>query len=147
MLKVLLAAHLLLAIFTIGPLVHAVTTASRGIRHGDGAATAAAARMTKIYGYASVLVPLVGFALMSQKRRGQQLGDFEDTWIWLSALLWLVATIIVLGEIVPTLEKVTEKIGNEESVVALTARVAAVGGVVALIFATIVVLMVYKPGR
>jgi uncharacterized membrane protein len=147
MLRVLLAAHLLFAVFTIGPLVHAVTTAGRGIRQGDGAATAAAARIARIYGYASLLVPLVGFGLMSQKRGGKQLGDFSDTWIWLSALLWLVAIIITLGEVVPTLERVTEKIANEESVVALTSRVASVGGVVGLIFATIIVLMVYKPGR
>ncbi|MDT4939904.1 MAG: hypothetical protein QOG80_3575 [Pseudonocardiales bacterium] len=147
MFRILLALHLLFAIFAIGPLVHAVTTAGRGIRQGDGGATAAAARMARIYSYASVLVVLIGFGLMSAKRNGKTVADFSDTWIWLSALLWLVALVLTLGAIVPTLEKVTEMIGKQESVVTLTARVASIGGVVGLIFAGIVFLMVYRPGK
>ena len=53
---------------------------------------------------------------------------------------------IALFVIVPTLEKVTETIRAEGSVVTLTGRVAAAGGVVGLIFAGIVFLMVYQPG-
>ena len=48
--------------------------------------------------------------------------------------------------IVPTLSKVTATIGQQESVVTLTGRVAAAGGVVGMIFAVIVFLMVYRPG-
>jgi hypothetical protein len=145
-LKLLLAIHLVLAVFAIGPLVHAATTAGRGIRRGDGAATAAASRVLRIYAYASVLVVIAGFGLMSQKRRGHRLGEFGDTWIWLSLLLWLVAVGLVLGVIVPTLDRATRKIAGQESVVALTARVAAAGGVVGLLFVVVVVLMVYRPG-
>src|SRR5260370_1367631 len=83
-----------------GPLVRAVPTAGRGIRQGDGAATAAAARMARIYSYASVLVVLLGFGLMSSKRSGKTIADFSDTWIWLSALLWLIALVLTLGAIV-----------------------------------------------
>lgn len=147
MFKILLALHLLFAIFGVGPLVGAVTTASRGIRQGDGAATALAARTSRIYAYASLLVVILGFGLMSTKRHGKTIADFGDTWIWLSVLLWLVAMALTLAVIVPTLEKVTEMIGRQESVVALTARVAAAGGVVGLIFAGIVFLMVYRPGK
>lgn len=146
MFRLLLALHLLAVVFAVGPLAHAVTTAGRGIRLGDAAATAASARMIRIYSYASVVAVLIGFGLMSTKRGGHTVAEFGDTWIWLSALLWLVAVIIALGAIVPALDQVTEKIGNEESVVPLTARVAALGGIVGLIFAAIVVLMVYKPG-
>lgn len=146
MFKLLLAAHLVLAVFAVGPLVHAATTAARGIRTGDGAATAAASRMLRIYGYVSVLVVVVGFGLMSQKEDGEKVAEFSETWIWLSALLWLVAVALVLGVLVPTLDKATKHIAAQDSVVALTARVAASGGVVALLFLVIVVLMVYKPG-
>jgi hypothetical protein len=173
-LKFLLAAHLVFAVFAIGPLVHAATTASRGVRRGDGAATASAARTLRIYGYASVLVIIAGFGLMSQKRETEAFGwyasdqlaaetsrayngtltiktdehiaEFGDTFIWLSLVLWLAAMAIVLGVLVPTLNKVTKEIEAENSVVTLTARVAAAGGVVALIFLAIVVIMVYKPG-
>jgi hypothetical protein len=58
-----------------------------------------------------------------------------------------VAVGLVLGVIVRTLDRATEQIGRGDSVIALTARVAAAGGIVGLIFAAIVVLMVYQPGR
>jgi hypothetical protein len=147
MLKFLLALHLLFAIFAIGPLVHAATTAGRGVRQGDGRATAASARILKIYAYASVLVIIAGFGLMSQKVHGRKIAEFGDTWIWLSLVLWVVAIGLVLGLIVPTLDKVTAAIGRQESVVSHTVKVAASGGIVAIIFLAIVFLMVYKPGR
>jgi hypothetical protein len=146
MLKLLFAAHLLFAVFAVGPLVHAATTAGRGIRTGNGVATAAASRVLRIYAYASVLVVVAGFGLMSQKSHGEKLGEFSDTWIWLSLVLWVVAMALVLGVVVPTLDRATKRIEAQESVVTLTGRVAAAGGVVALIFAVIVVLMVYRPG-
>jgi uncharacterized membrane protein len=146
MLKFLLAVHLVLAVFAVGPLVHAATTAGRGVRRGDGAATASSSRVLRIYSYASVLVILVGFALMSQKRRGTKLGDIGDTWIWLSIVLWVVAVALVLGVVVPTLDRATKQIEAQDSVVALTGRIAAAGGVVGLLFVAIVVLMAYRPG-
>lgn len=163
MLKLLLLLHLLAAIFAIGPLVHAVTTASRGLRRADAPALASSARMAKIYSMASVLVVIFGFGLMSQKRRGKELGSFGDTWIWLSLLLWVVAVVVTFVVIVPSLKRASDAIlsaatgsasGDEPSVEApaetnlksLTGRVAASGGVVGIIFAVIVVLMVYRPG-
>jgi uncharacterized membrane protein len=145
-LKFLLAAHLLLVVFTVGPLLHVAKTASRGIRHGDASATAAASRSLRIYGYVSVLVVIAGFGLMSQKRHGEKLGEFSDVWIWLSLLLWLLAMAVVLGELVPTLNRVTELIKVEDSVVGYTARTIIAGSVVAAIFFAIIVLMVYQPG-
>ncbi|MFC6707794.1 DUF2269 family protein [Flexivirga alba] len=158
MLKLLLLLHLLTAIFAIGPLVHAVTTASRGLRQADASALTASARMAKIYSIASVLVVIFGFGLMSQKRRGKELGSFGDTWIWLSVLLWVVAVAVTFVVIVPTLERAADTVRTggsssetggssiETNLKAQTARVAASGGVVGIIFAVIVVLMVYRPG-
>jgi hypothetical protein len=146
MLKFWLAAHLVFVVFAIGPLVHAASTAGRGVRRGDGVATAAASRVLRIYAYVSVLVIIAGMALMSQKEDGEKLAEFSDTWIWLSLTLWVLAMGIVLGLIVPTLNKATKRIEAQDSVVTLTARVAASGGLVALIFFVVIVLMVYKPG-
>jgi hypothetical protein len=149
MFKILLALHLLFAVFAVGPLVHAATTAARGVRKGDGAATAYSARMLKIYSYASVLVTIVGFGLMSAKAPGnpkQHVAEFSDVWIWLSVLLWLAAVALVLAVIVPALERATQLVAQQQSVVSLTGRVAAAGGVVGLLFAAIVFLMVYQPG-
>jgi hypothetical protein len=146
MFKILLALHLLFAIFAVGPLVQAATTAVRGVRTGDGGATAASARILKIYSYASLLVVVAGFGLMSSKRHGQKVAEFSEAWIWVSAVLWLVAVAVVLGLLVPTLDRASEQIGREESVAALTGRSAAAGGIVGIVFAVIVFLMVYQPG-
>jgi hypothetical protein len=147
--KLLLGLHLLFAIFAVGPLVHAATTAGRGVRTGDAAATASAARMLKIYSYASVLVVLVGMSMLSVDSpyaKGKKVGEFSDLWVWLSLVLWLGAVAMVLALIVPTLTKVTAGIGRQDSVATLTPRVAAAGGVVGVLFAVIVFLMVYRPG-
>jgi hypothetical protein len=146
--KLLLALHLLFAVFAIGPLVHAATTAARGVRQGDGTATASSARMLRIYSYASVLVVIVGMGLMSidSPYHSGKVAEFKDTWIWLSVLLWLAGVAVTLFVLVPALTKVTETIRAEGSVATVTGRVAAAGGVVGLIFAGIVFLMVYQPG-
>lgn len=148
MFKIMFALHLLFAIFAIGPLVHAATTASRGVRHGDATAIAASSRMLKIYGYVSVLVIVFGFALMSSTSPNshKEVAEFGQTWIWLSALLWLVAVALVLGLMVPTLDQATTATGAQGSVKALTGPVAAAGGIVGAIFAVVVFLMVYQPG-
>ncbi len=144
----LYALHLLTAIFTIGPLVHAATTASRGLRTADAGATAAAARTITIYSYASLLVVFLGFGLMSTDSPYQpgKVAEFSETWIWLSALLWIVAVGIALAVTTPALQVATDRFARGETVNGLTARVAASGGIIGLIFAAIVVLMVYQPG-
>jgi uncharacterized membrane protein len=148
MFKILLALHLLTAIFAIGPLVGAATTASRGLRTGDAGATDSAARTLTIYSYASVLVVIFGFGLMSadDPYGPGKVADFGDTWIWLSVLLWLVSMALVLAVTVPALKQAATAIGSGGTTDRLVARVAASGGVVGLIFAAIVFLMVYRPG-
>jgi hypothetical protein len=148
MFKIMLALHLLFTVFAVGPLVHAATTAARGVRTGDAAATASSSRVLKIYSYASILVIVFGFALMSSKSpygKHEKVAEFSEPWIWVSALLWLVAVALVLGVIVPTLERATALAGSEPAP-SLSARVAATGGIVGIIFAVIVFLMVYQPG-
>ena len=147
MLKIMFALHLLFAIFAIGPLVHAVTTAARGVRNGDAAATAYSARIARIYAGASVLVVVFGFGLMASKENGHEVAKISETWIWLSAVLWLLAVGLVQAVVVPTLNKATALINKQESAASLTGRVAAAGGVVGIVFAVIVFLMVYQPGK
>lgn len=149
MFKILFALHLLTAIFAIGPLVHAATTASRGLRTADAGATASAARTVTLYSYVSVLVVILGFGVMSSKapwNPDENVASFGDPYIWISALLWFVAVGLALGVIAPALEQATTRIGAGEAVDAMIGKVAASGGIVGLIFAGIVFLMVYKPG-
>ena len=145
----MLFLHLLTAVFAIGPLAHAATTAARGLRTGDATAVATSARTVLIYAYASLLVVVFGFGLMSADdphHPGEKVAEFTDPFIWISLLLWVIAVALALGVIVPTLRKAGVRIGAGEPVEALSGRVAASGGLVALIFLAIVALMVYRPG-
>ena len=148
MFKILLALHLLAAVFAVGPLVHAATTASRGLRTADFAATAGAARTVTLYSYVSVVVVFLGFGLMSVDNPygPGKVGEFGETWIWLSAVLWLAAVGLTLGIIAPALTSATAAIKEGGTVEGAIGKVAGAGGTVGLLFAAIVFLMVYKPG-
>lgn len=103
--------------------------------------------MLRVYSIASVIVVLLGFGLMSMTSpyTHKQTADFADTWIWLSILLWLIGIGLSWGVLSRTLDRATAMINSGESIAALRGRVAAVGGIVGLIFAAIIVLMVYRP--
>jgi hypothetical protein len=149
MFKILLALHLLTAIFAIGPLVGAVTTASRGLRTGDAAAAQSSARTLTVYSYASIVVVVLGLGLMSAKAPSdpsQHVADFGDAWIWLSVLLWAASLAIVFGAVIPTLKRAAAELQTGNAVGTLTGRVAAFGGMVGVLYAVIVFLMVYRPG-
>lgn len=153
MFNIMLALHLLFAIFAVGPLVGVAMSAGRGLRTGDAAASAAAARNLTIYSYASVLVVIFGFGLMSAKApwdKTKHVADFGETWIWLSVLLWLIAMALVLAVAVPALKQAATVLGQDSAQSgpgdSLVGRVAGAGGAVALIYAVIVFLMVYQPG-
>lgn len=148
MFKIGLALHVLTAVFAIGPLVHAATSAGWGIRQGDAPAITASAQMLRRYAYASALVVILGFALMSAKRGNppRAVAEFSETWIWLSTVLWAVAVGVVLAVLVPGLERAGAAHQRSESSTALAGRLSAMGGVVATLFAVIIVLMVYQPG-
>jgi hypothetical protein len=155
MFKIVLALHVLTAVFAIGPLVHAATTASRGLRQRDAAALASSARLLRIYSYASVLVVILGFGLMSSTSdyTHKRTAEFSELWIWLSLLLWAVAVALVFAVLVPTLTRAAASLPgggdgvSAPDVSALTGRVAAAGGIVGLIFAAIIFLMIYRPGH
>ncbi|MEO6702040.1 MAG: DUF2269 family protein [Jatrophihabitantaceae bacterium] len=138
----LLALHVLFAIFAIGPLVGAATVAARGVRAGDGAAVAASGRTVRLYGYVSILVPVLGMGLAQPKWDAK----FSYPWVWLSLVLYLVALAVTLAVLVPSLTKAGAAISGGGTTEAFTARVAAAGGIIAVLFAVIVFLMIYKPG-
>lgn len=148
MFNLMLFLHLATAIFLVGPLVHFATTAARGLRENDAAATASSARGAKIYANVSLLVLIFGFGLMSMDSpyREGKVAEISEPFIWLSTLLALVAVGLVLALLVPSLEKATAAIRNGETVAHLKGKVAASGGTVGLIFLVIIWLMVYKPG-
>lgn len=147
MFKVLLALHVIAAVAALGPLIHGVTTAVRGIRTQDAAATSASSRMIKIYAVASVIVVALGFGVMpmTSPYTDAPVAEFTELWIWLSLVLWAIGVALSLGVVAPALDRAIKLIASGASLNAVRARVAAVGGVVALIFIAIIVLMVVRP--
>ena len=150
MYKLLLFLHLLAAIFAVGPLVGAATTASRAIPTPDAGAARSAARMIRLYSFVSIVVVIIGMGLMSQKApwdSSEEVAKIGDTWIWLSLLLWACAMAVALGLLAPSLARASVEIGGGGGTASgLVARVAAAGGAIGLIYAAIVLLMVYQPG-
>jgi uncharacterized membrane protein len=147
--KLLLFLHLLAAIFAIGPLVGTATTASRALRSSDAGAATSAARTIRLYSYVSVVVVIFGMGLRSQKApwdSSEEVAQIGDTWIWLSLLLWVAAMALSLGVLAPSLTKAAAEIGSSGNASGMVGRVAGAGGVLGLIYAVIVVLMVYQPG-
>lgn len=141
--NLLLFLHILTAIFAIGPLVGVATTASKGVRAGDGPAIISSARALRLYGYVSVLVAILGIGLVQPKWHAK----FSYPWVWISLLLYLVALAVTLGVLAPSLRKAGAAVTAGGSSSAFVARVAAAGGVIGVLFAVIVALMVYRPGR
>lgn len=148
MFEIMTALHLLTAVLVIGPLVHAVTTAGRGLRRSDAAAIKSSARMTKIYAYASVAVVVFGFGLMSATSpySGDAVATFSETWIWLSVVLWLVGAALALAVIAPSLERAAGVAVNGSALDSYKGKVIGSGMAIAVIFVAIIVLMVYQPG-
>jgi uncharacterized membrane protein len=138
----LLSLHILFAIFAVGPLVGAASIAARGVRAGDATAVAGSARTVRLYGYLSILVALLGMSLVQPKWHAR----FSYPWVWISLLLYLAALALSLLVLAPSLSRAASRLTTADSDVRREAgRAAAAGGVIALLFAVIVFLMVYKP--
>jgi uncharacterized membrane protein len=137
----LLALHILFAVFAVGPLVGAASIAARGVRAGDAATVASSARTVRIYGYASILVALLGMGLVQPKWHAK----FSYPWVWISLVLYLAALALSLLVLAPSLSRAAGRLTGGADARAEGARAAGAGGLISLLFAVIVFLMVYKP--
>lgn len=140
---ILLTLHVLLAIFLVGPLVAAVNQGARGLRDGDAGGLRVLARTTTIYGWASLLVGVLGAGLI-RSEWGNEIGD---GWLLGSILLWLLATGLVLAVVAPLLRRAVRTAADGGATRAAVPRVAAAGGVASLCYVVIAVLMVWQPGN
>jgi uncharacterized membrane protein len=88
------------------------------------------------YGWASLLVAVFGFGLVRDEF------SFSDGWLIASIVLFVVASVLVLGLLGPMLRHAAA--GRDSA--AQAPRAAAVAGVASLCYVAIAVLMVWKPG-
>ena len=142
---VVLVLHLLTALFVVGPLAVAGVTSARMVRDGRVDALRSAARTTRYYALASVVVVLLGSAMVG-------LGDTGDAWemsqLWVSAsyALWIVAVALTLGLVAPAQQSAVHALEDGEDAKRHVGRISAGAGLAMLAWTAIVVLMVTKPG-
>ncbi len=140
-----LVLHLLTVAFLVGPLAVVAVTSPRHVRAGRLEALRDAARTTRLYALATLLVVLLGTAMVG-------LGDTGDQWsmgqLWISGsyALWIIALALTLGVVVPGQRAAGKALEKGEDADAQAARIAVGGGLALLAWALVVVLMVTKPG-
>ncbi|MCY0919134.1 MULTISPECIES: hypothetical protein [unclassified Streptomyces] len=156
----LLAVHVVAAILAVGPVTVAASmfpAAARRVRSGEsceppagsGASDASDVgavrllhRVCRVYAVVGVAVPVFGLATASS------LGVLTDAWLITSMVLTAAAAAILALRILPGQEAVL--VGLDEGAApverAATARLAMFTGVFNLLWVTVTVLMIIRPG-
>ncbi|WP_440580648.1 hypothetical protein [Streptomyces sp. PT19] len=166
MTKFLLSLHVLAAILAIGPVTVAASMFPQAVRRvtvavpvgtaggGDGAAGAGASaaqddmstvrllhRICRVYSGLGVAVPVLGFATAAA------MGVLGDAWLIASITLTAAAAGILLAFVLPRQEELLEDLTGRQPVErARTARLAMFTGLFNLLWATVTVLMIVRPG-
>lgn len=135
--------HIAAAVFLIGPLTFATTITPRLIRGGADSASALKLvhRVTQFYGLGTLLVGVLGLALVRGKI------TFNQFWVSASLTLFVVALVLIFAIIERDQRAALRHLeaGDESPVQA--GRILATSAVVALIWVVTLFLMVYQPGN
>lgn len=161
MTALLLSLHVLAAILTVGPVAITASMfpriARRALTAPDDANAAAAARIlhriTRVYAGIGVAVPVLGYAT------GASLGVLSDAWLITSMVLTAGAAAVLILLVLPGQRRVIEALdaprpagpddpaGSDAPAGSdSTRRLAMHAGVFNLLWAVVVVLMIYRPG-
>ncbi|MCP2263219.1 hypothetical protein ACFQHV_21495 [Promicromonospora thailandica] len=142
-----LSLHVLAAILTVGPVAITASmfppVARRALAAPDDASAAASVRLlhrvTRVYAAIGVAVPVLGYIT------GATLGVLSDAWLIASMVLTAAAAAVLIVLVLPGQRRVVEALeapGNRPA----TARLSMHAGIFNLLWAVVVVLMVYRPG-
>ncbi|MFJ8097525.1 DUF2269 family protein [Streptomyces griseofuscus] len=148
MTKILLSLHVLAAILAVGPVTVAASmfpaTLRRTTGDRDGARTTLQMlhRICRVYAGIGIAVPVFGFATASS------LGVLGDAWLITSIVLTAVAAGILILLILPGQDRaLTDTAAPAETPAPAAAhRLAMATGVFNLLWATVTVLMIIRPG-
>ncbi|MBC7374972.1 MAG: DUF2269 family protein, partial [Frankiales bacterium] len=103
------------------------------------------ARTTRLYALASIVVVVLGSAMVGLGDTGGQWA-FSQAWIGASYALWLVAVVLLLVVAVPAQTDAAAAIEAGGDGAAYVRKISAAGGLAGLAFIAVIVLMVAKPG-
>ncbi|ATY14024.1 hypothetical protein CU254_29090 [Amycolatopsis sp. AA4] len=138
----LLSVHVLAAILAIGPVAVAASMFPSAARLASDDPKKAATlqvlyRTTRVYAVIGVLVPVFGLAT------GARIGVLGNAWLIVSLVLTVAAAGILIGLILPGQKRVVDAVGADRPV---PVRLGMTTGIFNLLWAVVVVLMIYRPG-
>jgi hypothetical protein len=133
--KVLLSLHVLAAILAVGPVTVAASMFPAAARR-DRSQLPLLHRICRVYAAVGVAVPIFGLATASS------LGVLGDTWLLVSIALTAVAAAVLVFQVLPTQSKVLAA----EGTVRVATRLGMYTGIFNLLWATVTVLMIVRPG-
>jgi len=142
--KVLLSLHVLAAVIAIGPVAVAASMFPPALRRTAGSADATANlrvlhRICRVYAVVGLAVPIFGLAT------GAALGVLGTGWLITSIALTAAAAAILATMILPDQRGALTSLAPGR-VDATAARLAMSAGIFNLLWATVAVLMVVRPG-
>ncbi|CAM5469074.1 DUF2269 family protein [Streptomyces hirsutus] len=152
MTKFLLSLHVLAAILAVGPVTVAASMFPPAARRvvpagGDGPVAAAVTtvevlhRICRVYSRIGVAVPVLGLAT------ALAMGVLGDGWLITSIALTAAAAAVLIAFVLPRQDELVEQLAQQRSVDRReTMRLAMFTGVFNLLWATVTVLMIVRPG-
>ena len=144
--------HVVTAVFIVGPMAILPMTAMRAARARNGAQVLALAQATSTFSLLSLVVLLLGFAVLGMSDRKEH-WSLVSGWILWSVVLYIVALAVNLFVTVPAMKRVaagvTTSTGTEGTAPASPpagyGAIAGGSGAASLLLVAVVVLMVWKP--
>jgi sulfite exporter TauE/SafE len=147
----LLSVHVLGAILAIGPVAVAASLFPRSVRDALAAPeepqkTALAVvlnRIVRVYAVVGIVVPVFGFAT------GASLGVLGDPWLIVSIVLTAAAAAILIVFVLPGQRRALSLLAADavpDAAGMFVRRLGMQAGIFNLLWAIVVVLMIYRPG-
>ncbi len=140
MTKVLLSLHVLAAIIAVGPVTVAASMFPAAVRRGRTDHLPLLHRICRVYAAVGVAVPLFGLATASS------LGVLGDAWLVASMVLTAAAAALLVFRVLPAQQQVLAEPPDGAVLTRVSTRLGMYTGVFNLLWATVVVLMIVRPG-
>ncbi|MEV0691964.1 hypothetical protein [Streptomyces sp. NPDC050388] len=150
MTKFLLSVHVLAAIIAVGPVTVAASMFPPAVRRAAGGGGPAATAVTTVgvlhricgvYARIGIAVPVLGLAT------ALAMGVLGDGWLITSIVLTAAAAGVLIAFVLPGQEEFVEQVAEGRSVDRqATVRLATSTGVFNLLWATVTILMIVRPG-
>jgi hypothetical protein len=138
--KVLLSLHVIAAILAVGPVTVAASMFPPAVRRGRTDQLRLLHRICRVYAGVGIAVPVFGLATASS------LGVLGDAWLITSIVLTAVAAAVLVLRVLPGQEKFLDTAPDGAVATRVSTRLAMYTGMFNLLWATVTVLMIVRPG-